>query len=430
MSIFSLSPHKGFYKAAVAISLDYETSAPYGDRANLNSRLRGRLLNPINKVLRKPINLTFCYGMGYGMRKGAENIARILQKYNTHATWFCTGHVLLKENKNRKAFRINQTLPYATEGAGFTDIVTWRRDKPTFFYEPYSDYKKYSYWYFGDQAEKIKTMGEDIQCHTFSHPYVALESSDNVRIDIEDWQSVAEANGFKKAAILAFPFCGDAYRFYPRLNLITSLEKNIPDEPFEVKPLSKDIINIFKNMGIELLARCGSKYQEQTNGFAPYDDSELYYMPDITVDYAAKNINQLFEVIKAFMGSNGSANIWMHPINVFSAEEIHNFEIIVKFLIEKQKEELLWFDTILAIWEHFKKVKQCNIAVNEKNTNEYDVNVINKSNLPVENLGIDTHLPNLSLEGNSSDLLYRQNKIVIKNIGADSHVSFNCKIIN
>ncbi|MDP2923550.1 MAG: polysaccharide deacetylase family protein [Candidatus Omnitrophota bacterium] len=430
MSILALSPHEGFHRASIAISLDYETSAPHGNIANLYSRLRGHLLNPISKVVKKPINLTFCYGMGYGMRKGADNIMHILQKYNAHATWFCTGHVLLKENKDRKAFHINQILPYATKDAGFTDIVTWRRNKPTFFYEPYGDYKKYPYWYFGDQASKLKTMGEDIECHTFSHPYVALEAADNVKIDIEDWQNTAEINGFRRANILAFPFCGDAYKYYHRLDLITSLGKNIAGEDYIITPLSKDIINILKNAGIELLVRCGSKYQEQFSVFKPYDNSELYYMPDIGFSNSAEDINQLSDAIKAVIDRNASANIWLHPINVFTIDEIQNFEMLIRSLLEKQKEELLWFDTISTIWEHFKKVQQCNMEISKKDKNGYIVNIINKNNSHIENLGIDIYSPNLSIDGHRSDLLRKQNKIVIKKIDAGNHISFDCKILN
>jgi peptidoglycan/xylan/chitin deacetylase (PgdA/CDA1 family) len=336
----------------------------------------------------------------------------------------------LKENKERKAFRINQTLPYATEEAGFTDIATWRKNKPTFFYEPYSDYKKYPYWYFGDQALQLKAMGEDIQCHTFSHPYVALETTGNVETDIEDWQNAAEANYLKRATILAFPFCGDAYKYYPRLNLITGLGKNISGEDYVIKPLSKDIIDILKNSGIELLIRCGSKYQEEFSVISPYANSGLYYLPDICFPVSTENISQIFEAIKTAIEKNASANIWLHPSNVFTMDEREKFEMLIKFLLEKQKDELVCFDTIFAIWEHFKKVQKCTMGIKENDINKYLVTIINKNNSSIENLGIDIHCPNSSIEGNAVELARKQNKIVIKKIEANHHISFRCEILN
>jgi len=82
-------------------------------------------------------------------------------------------------------------------------------DEKSFYHEPFSDYKRYPYYYLGDLAEKLRKQGHDIQCHSFSHPYISMETLNNIRIDLEDWQITAKREGFARSNIFAFPFLGD-----------------------------------------------------------------------------------------------------------------------------------------------------------------------------------------------------------------------------
>ncbi len=423
-SILTLSPIKGKYDSALAISLDYETSATYGSFTNLNNKIRGIIFNIANKLGFSRKDLSFYWGIGFAMRYGAYNALEILQNYKIHATWFATGHALLKENKKKNAFRINQILPYATSEAGFSSLVTWRQNRPTFYFEPYSDYKKNPYWYLGDLSEKLKQLGEDIQCHTFSHPYIALESPENVKIDIEDWQNVALDNGYKKASILSFPFCGDAYRYYPDLKLKTMVGKDIPAQKFELINLSSQTIAILKNCGIELLTRCGSKYGESNLTISQYNNSSLYYMPDL--DYSSLDFNSLDNSLSKLIKSNGIMNIWLHPSNVFSEEEKERFESLVQYLSAKAKSGLIWVAPIADIWSHFKRVNSCKLEI-ESMGDRLRIIVINRGESEINELALNLNSTGIDLINNDNNILKVKNRLVIKKIPQKDDYKFYIK---
>ena len=424
--ILSLSPFRGYYKAAVAISFDYETSAIYGDTASLFSKIRGNIHNIINRFSNFQKDLSFSYGLGYAMRRGTDNILNILRKYNVHATWFTTGHVLLKENKQRNAFRINQVLPYGTEKAGFTALTTWRKNFPTFFYEPYSDYKQYPYWYFGDQAEKLRESGEDIQCHTFSHPYIAMELPENVRIDIEDWQSTAYKNGFKTASILSFPYCGDAYRYYYDVDLKTMIGKDIPGMDYKIINLPNEIIDILRNNGVELLTRCGSK-RDTYECFSHYDNSDLHFMSDIPCAPTPENFCLLEDRIKKIIDTKAAVDLWMHPSDVFTASEKLNFEMIIQYLIDKQTKNEIWLATIEELWDHFKKVKMCDLNISSLTNSKVEIAIKNNNVTSIENLSIDVNYPQLIFSQRNNNVEYRKGKLLIKKLPCGESYKLVCQ---
>jgi peptidoglycan/xylan/chitin deacetylase (PgdA/CDA1 family) len=413
--LFSLSPFKGFYRAAVAISFDYETSAIYGNIANLYSKIRGMLFKISNRFTQSERDLSFCYGLGYTMRRGANNVLNILDKYNVHATWFSTGHVLLKDNRNKKAYRINQILPYAITAAGFTRPTTWRRHKPTFYYEPFGDYKKYPYWYFGDQAEQLREWGEDIQCHTFSHPYIAMESAENVELDIEDWQDAAERNGFKKAKILSFPYCGDAYRYYYNLDLKAMIGKDIPGENYHLIKIDSTLIDIFKKNGIEIVTRCGSKFGKYES-ISQYDDLMIDYMSDMPCSGHTLNFDLFKNRIKKIIEAEAAVNIWMHPCNVFTKKEVAKFDNLIRFLITQHKDGKIWFATISEIWEHCKKVRYCKIDIISRENRFYEIRIINCNAKSIENLTVDLDSTRLQIMRYNRNCTMRDRKIAISKL--------------
>jgi hypothetical protein len=411
----SITPYPGFYKSAVAISFDYETSAVSGN-PGFYSTFKKRLLRTYHVMMEKHRDLSGIFGRGYANRLGAENIIGIFQKYRIHGTWFSTGHVLLKGNKTRDAFRINQTLPYATREAGFPNSMTWRRDIPTFSEEPYGNYKKYPYWYMGDQSEKLRSMGEDIQCHTFSHPFMALESIKNIRTDISDWQSAALRNGFKTATILAFPYSGDTYRYYYNLRLKAHPGLKIRGQPFRDINLADPVLRLLEQNGIELVTRCISRIGKSCNtGFIPYENSNLFYMSEINFNPGIPEFESLRAKINGFVKKECALNIWMHPNNVFYREEVENFEKLVKLLNEGANKTHIWMATISEIWEHFKKTTACQVHIQEKRKKPqiYEAQVCNGNNTSMENLGMKVNASHANIINPDRNIACCKNRISI-----------------
>jgi peptidoglycan/xylan/chitin deacetylase (PgdA/CDA1 family) len=384
-----LSPYRGLAAAAVALSFDYETSAAYGDLANFRSRLRGAFFRNVGKIWRSRKDLSFCYGLGYGMRHGAENALTVLSRLGVRATWFASGHALLPGNRDRKAFRINQTLPYATEEAGFTEIVTWRRNKPTFFFEPFSDHTRHPYWYFGDQSARIAAAGHDIQCHTVSHPYVALEPPENVALDLEDWQAIAVANGFRTATVFAFPFCGDAYRLHDRVQLRTQIGKVVGGEPYRVLVCPDETIRLLRGNGIQLLTRCGSRFGARPGPFSVYYDAPIHCMSDVDAVPLMQHPELLGATMRDAVDAGAAADLWLHPLSVFSVEGRAQFEAMVGSLVDFSKRGTIWLAPISEIWEHSRRVAACTVTVEAIAGKELRVAVRNAGEATVSELGLE-----------------------------------------
>lgn len=381
----------------------------------------------LNRFYKFPADLSFCYGLGYAMRHGADNIVRILQAHRVHATWFATGHALLKGNRPGNAFRINQRLPYALPEAGFTDIVTWRQHKPTFYYEPRSDYHHYPYWYLGDQAQRLREMGEDIQCHTFSHPYIALEPVENVKVDIEDWQNAALRNGFQRANILAFPFGGDAYRRYPERRLSTMMSLVIEDTPGDIIGMSPETSEVLAANGIELVTRCASKYG-QYGYFRHFPDSSLFWMPDAEYDPLAADILKVKHMIEMTEAGGAPANIWLHPCNVFTETEIAGFEKLVGYLVEENRKGNIWFETISELWSHYKKTSFCSLTVVPEAGRSHKVIVKNGNPSDVDELALEMNGVRCALINPDQNISCRNNKLSINHLAAGEIYKFRVQI--
>ena len=346
-------------KATVAISFDYETSANSHNIVSSNIVMKN-ILQLRNFFLKDKKDISLVFGRGYSNRIGTENIISVFQKYKIHGTWFSTGHVLLKENIHRNNYRIHKQSSYPAIFKGLNNINNpGQPEHPVFMDDPAGDYKTHPYWYFGDQAQRLREMGEDIQCHTFSHPYVALEAVENLQTDLEDWQKAAARNGFEKATVLAFPYLGDCY-IQNKITGETGMFRNLTEknpEAFDILPLSGKHIDILKSAGIELVTRCISWQMKNDflfGGIREYNYSGLYYMPDI--NFSMPEFNNL--AFKTFLGEvivrHATLNIWLHPNNVFRTGEIRNFEKMVCALKEESDKGNIWLATMKEIWEKFK----------------------------------------------------------------------------
>jgi peptidoglycan/xylan/chitin deacetylase (PgdA/CDA1 family) len=422
-----LSPYRGLAAAAVALSFDYETSAAYGDLANLKSKLRGAFFRNMGRIWQSRKDLSFCYGLGYGMRHGAENVLAVLARLGVPATWFASGHALLLGNRERKAFRINQTLPYATKEAGFTEIVTWRRDKPTFSFEPFSDHTRHPFWYFGDQSARIAAAGHDIQCHTVSHPYVALEPPENVALDLEDWQAIAVANGFRPATVLAFPFCGDAYRLYDRLQLRTQIGKTVEGEPYRILVCPDQTIRLLRGNGIQLLTRCGSRIGARPGPFSTYYDAPIHCMSDVLAVPLMQHPGLLGETVRDAIDAGAALDLWLHPLSVFSVEECSQFEAMVGFLVDFSKRGTIWLAPISEIWEHSRRVAACTVTVEAIAGNELRVAARNAGEATVSELGLEVSDRPIVVNADANVRAHERG-LVIAQLGAGSTYSFRLRL--
>jgi peptidoglycan/xylan/chitin deacetylase (PgdA/CDA1 family) len=410
--MIQISPYKSFYKAGLTISFDYETSAI--DYTPSWEILYKYYLEKTNHFRNKKKKTNY----GYQQRKGAELIFTSLKEYKLHATWFGTGHTLLKGNQSKKEYRINQTLPSLQEGNH------WREKIRTFDDEPFSTYKKRSDYYFGDLTERLRDYGEDIQCHTFSHPILALEPIENIAMDLEDWQNAATRNGFGKAQILAFPFLADCCYYHPEIK--KRLSYKIPGENWKIEPISPERINIIHHSGIELVTRCYTKYFELPfKGFKNYYDSHLFYLTTKSLGLDAFKKDVFIKNIEEIVQNGWLVDYWCHPHNIVEYP-MQNFLDFLDIISKYSKTKGLWVPTIKEAWDHFKNIQNLELAVDELEDKKLHVRIINNNGTIVSDIGIDLDLNQYNFEnvnGIQRDVNDHK-RIVLSSIPAKSRFDF------
>ncbi|MDD5362903.1 MAG: polysaccharide deacetylase family protein [Ignavibacteria bacterium] len=375
------------YKGAVALSFDYESSAQ-SLKPSLSAKLKTRYRRVMNTFAGGNYDLSSGYGRGYGNREGAELVREIFREHGIHGTWFSTGHVILKGNKSGDAYRINQKLDYATKESGF-EFIEWRRRYNSFYHEPYGDYKSHKYYYLGDQSESLKAGGEDIQCHSFSHPYIAMEPEGNIKIDLEDWQKTAEREGFDKAKIFAFPYLGDCYCIDKKTNIkiLPSVCEN-NDECGNLL-LDSNILEIFKQAGIELFTRCYSAINNDDSiDFGKYNNSEIGYINSRGIFSFLDDMKSFQMFLKNTAEKCSIIDLWLHPNDIMEKIHYDFFASAVKMLAAERNDGSIWIPTISELWEKKKIISKLTLSENEgsfilsNNSDEEIPNLVFKTDNP------------------------------------------------
>lgn len=414
-NVVEILPIKGFFKAAVAISFDYETSAQ-SPKANVISRLKTEYFKVRNWILKQKSDLSGYYGRGYSSRYATQKIVEMFQRNSIHGTWFVTGHAMLKSNTNKNRLRINQKLIYATKEAGFTSATSWRVDKVSFFHEPFNDYYHSPFYYLGDQTELLKELGEDIQCHSFSHPYIAMEPAERLRIDLNEWQNTAIENGFLPAKIFAFPFLSDYYRYFPICDLKAIPIVNRENEQSNNVGLSVAHLDALMDNGIELFTRCGSKQNHpHLKSFSKYNNTNLFFMKDIGI-LSFKENNDFIELLDQIIAEGFTLDFWLHPNDVYNDTDFIIFKERIEILHSKCQSGLIWLATINEQWERFKAT--CSLVKYEKDNNEQiTVRVTNPGQDTIYDLALEVSNNYIPFFDNSL-YQFKENRLVIRKINS------------
>lgn len=345
---------QGSNRSSISISFDFETSAQ-SQRPSWRAKVKAGWFHLSNGLGISDRDLSSGHGRGYGNRVGTQRILKLFSTYDIKATWFATGHVLLKENRSRDAFRINQRLEYAVPEAGFTGASTFRKNNCAFYHEPYDTYKKHPWFYLGDLVEEMIENGQDIQCHTFSHPYISMESPENIQTDLEDWQNTAEQKGFEKSTIFAFPFLGDFHYEEISTGLKTVPYFRNPQLSYKRVYLSEATLNIFIKNGFELFTRCGSlESQDDLFGFISYRGSQIYCIKNKGL-LGFANIDSFKKYLNKVIETPTHLDLWLHPNDILCEGNQVLFESIVKELVEMRDKGIIRLCTIKEQWEEFKK---------------------------------------------------------------------------
>jgi hypothetical protein len=413
----------GNYKASASISFDFETSAqspPISSKTRFKTVVlrTGNFLGIIQR------DLSGRYGHGYTNRRGAEKVLELFRKMNIHGTWFSTGHVLLKGNRNKNAFRLNMRLPYATSDAGFTSATTWRNSRNSFCHEPFSDYRHAPNYYLGDLAEKMRHEGEDIQCHTFTHPYVAMDTPENLKTDLEDWQNTAILNGFSPSNIFAFPFLGD---YYVRTGNKNFMPAKVNDEGEKVF-ISDNHLRSFQKNGFELFTRCGSLNDKADfSGFKPYHNSCIYCMKDKGI-LSFNNTKEFDLYLTRIVEQKATIDFWLHPNDVYYNPQFLVFRDFVEQLYNRYDKGEIWLTTVKDQWERFKQIRQIDFKVIEISDGNVMLSISNNSEKLIKQLSFELKADAILEE--TADSKINAGRLILDKIPAKSVIEIKLKLLD
>lgn len=342
---------------ALAFTFDHETSWTKSKRGIVvqSKYLTKKLINRV----RFKYDLSWARGRGWGQRHGAENIFRIFQEYGIHGTWYCTGYTLLLGNKEKKIYAGNPILPYATEENNFYPECYWRAENGYFDEDPFTTYQENPEWYFGDQIKRFYQAGEDIQCHTFSHSYVSLETPERLAKDISEWQSCAEKIGLPPAESLAFPY----ESFLHLTNTLTGKTfPNLgcfPGSEFNVIRISQDLCDVLSKLGIKVITRIPDWYWQEC--YPPFDiarmdnQRNLFLFPGKVLQTRKKDPSEEIAYINEIIRTKGTGSLWCHPGNVLTSDEITRFQSVVSYAKKKAEEGVLLISPQTEIYKVLKE---------------------------------------------------------------------------
>lgn len=345
---------------ALAFTFDHETSwiAPRRNIAIKSKYLIKRLLNGI-KVF---YDLSPYRGRGWGQRHGAENIFRIFQEYGIHGTWYCTGYALLSGNKEKRVYAGNPVLSYATKENNFYQGSLWRGNKGYFDDDPFTTYRENPEWYFGDQIKRFYQSGEDIQCHTFSHLYVSLETPERLLRDISEWQHCANEIGLPPAESLAFPYESFLHLTNTFTGDIFPNQGYFPGSEYNMVPIRHNICDVLSELGIEVVTRIPNWYWQKS--YPLFDivrmdnQSNLFLFPGKVLQTRKKDASEEIAYINEIIRTKGTGSLWCHPGNVLTRNEIAKFQSVVSYAKKKAKEGVLLISPLTKIYKVAKGAMQ------------------------------------------------------------------------
>lgn len=411
-----VEPYRNFYEAALAFTFDHETSFRRNfDEMIWIKKIKVRIEELYNFLFYPRFSLSWPYGCGLGHRIGAENIKKIFDKYDVHGTWYCTGYALLFGNIQKKKFCNNPILSYATKEANFPQGAWWRSKYPSFYYDPFSNYKKNPEWYFGDQIKRFYESGEDIQSHTFSHLHIALETPDRVDIDLREWQNAAKKLGIPPAKSLAFPWGSFIYAIDKKSGVRKLHTWKYIDETAITKRISNEICEVLVKNGIKVVTRIPRVHQKlnpyRINKIEKFPEIDIF--PDTLFNTRTKNIEKYYEEVNMIIKNKGVGSFWCHPGDVFQRKEIKNFKLLVKYAKEKMEEGVLWIAPLTTIWQHLKDIKRLSISI-QKIDSKLLVLVKNNNHHPIKGVTIKTPFKIQSVKINNLDYFnFREDKMCL-----------------
>ncbi len=349
-----LEPMPGYARAALSFSFDWESAMgglihSKGGAPGANIEEGESTLNPISddNVQRA---ITAAEQRGLDMRRGADYLLKLFGQFGIHGTFYATGYNLLDGNRNHTGFVGNPTYSWASPKNRWT---TYWQTHPWYANDPFGDYHTDPAWYFGDQTDRLREAGQDIESHTFGHLYVRGTTLTEFSDDMNTFLQYAEAKNLPTVRQFAFPWKSS--------NSVGPAWYNwLADHGFQsVSRLYDYSQGIQQDQSGHLKFDSGQLTTEKQVVYRDYagPDNYYYYLSQppgeprlLTLhDYQLLSGDvsemQAKQVMTELLQRRGYGSIWTHPESVVTASDQNNWLRVVQYA-GSLRSNGLWVDSV------------------------------------------------------------------------------------
>ncbi len=329
---------------------------------------------------------------GLNMRAGADFLLQLFADYGLRGTFYGNGYNLLDSNSDKLLFAGNPTYKWANTANRWADDF-WTKN-PWYRFDPYGSLKGHEAWYFGDQTDRLREAGQDIQSHTFGHIYLRGTTVEEFRQDTEAFLQVARQKQLPPIRHFAFPWKSSnslTKEWYAVLaNQGFSSVSRLYDPDQRILQESDGRL-LFDNG--QRTATNSSIYEPTAGPNNPYyylsrvkDESRLAILHDYQLVPGRNSELAARALIDELRRRRGYGSIWTHPEAIVSPEDQAQWTRVVQYAVQ-QRAEGLQVDSVTNLIQHRHDAGQVNLQTSWRdNGQRASLTLTNRSSNRLEGL--------------------------------------------
>ncbi len=311
---------------------------------------------------------------GFNMRAGADYLLSLFSRFGVKGTFYATGYNLLDGNTQQQQFVGNPTYKWANLQNGWGN--NYWLTHPWYGQDPFSTDTDPAgkAWYFGDQTDRLKAAGQDIQSHTFGHLYVRGTTVQEFTADINTFLQYAAVKKLPPIQSFAFPWkssnslTADWYRVLAERGF-TSVTR-LYDQDQMVRNLNQGTLqfdNCKRTSDNKVIfdafaGPCNTYFYLNQVKNVP----QLAVLSDYQLETGDRSEATAYSLINQLLQRRGYGSIWTHPESIVAPEDQQEWARMVQFATE-QRAAGLYVDSVSNLIQYRKDSSQVAVAANWEN---------------------------------------------------------------
>ncbi len=351
---------------------------------------------------------------GLEMRRGADYLLELFKRFEVRGTFYANGYNLLDGNRDKQLFADNPTYKWAAPKNGWASDF-WLT-QPWYGLDPYEDVttERGKAWYFGDQTNRLREAGQDIQSHTFGHLYVRGTTPEEFLLDTEAFVRYAREKDLPPIRHFAFPWKSsnsvtkDWYQLLAEKGFTSVTRLYDGDQGIIQAGPGQQVLTAQglkqAQMG-QLFFDSGKRdakkqviYQEAAGPGSPYfylgrvkDETRLLVLHDYQLVPGERSEATAKAVVDELIRRRGYGSIWTHPEAIVDPADQGQWLRVVQYAAA-QREGGLWVDSVANMIQHRRDMSYVGVKADwSEGGKKARLTITNRAKQPVE--GVTLTLP-------------------------------------